>query len=166
MSAARALNVSTDYLTGLTDDPTPAAELIRPGEDPDFCALLWNEAFGSADPGAVVDSESAARAIVFRRDWLRRSGINPEMASVIQVVGESMEPTICDRALILLDHQRTRRRANRVFAVRSEDGLQIKRLAKEDGDWMLVSDNPTYEPVSWPREAEVVAQAMWTGRTL
>ena len=164
--AAQALHVSSDYLLGLTDDPSPAADLYRSGEDPEYCALPWNEAFGSAGPGVVVDSENEVRGVVFRRDWLRRSGINPDMASVIEVVGESMEPTICDRALVLLDHQRTTRRANRVFAVRSEDGLQIKRIAKAGGGWLLVSDNPEYGPVPWPREAQVVAQVMWTGRTL
>ena len=42
----------------------------------------------------------------------------------------------------------------------------VKRLAKEDEEWWLVSDNKKYKPLPWPREAVVIGQVMWTGRTL
>ena len=32
--------------------------------------------------------------------------------------------------------------------------------------WWLISDNTAYTPVAWPREAVVLGQVMWTGRTL
>ncbi len=30
----------------------------------------------------------------------------------------------------------------------------------------MASHNPDYEPLRWPREAVVIGQMMWTGRTL
>ncbi len=167
VKAAEALNVSIDYLAGLTDRPVPAAELIHPDEAAaELCALPHRSVAGAAGGGTFVDSEDVVKLIGFRRDWLRKLGLNPEKCSVIDVVGNSMEPTLHERAMILIDQQRTRRQANRIFAVRSDDGLLIKRLAKADGSWLLVSDNEAYPTVPWPREAEVVGQVMWTGRTL
>ena len=86
---------------------------------------------------------------------------------MIEVVGRSMEPTLENGAVILVDFQRTSRRRDKVFAVRTEDGPVVKRLRRHDeGSWWLVSDNEDYQPVPWPPGAAVLGQVMWTGRTL
>ena len=188
VKAAETLHVSVDYLTGLTDDPTPSADLreqvdelsAKPLPEPAFPAaelahqeadpeLAWVGKYGvlgSAGPGAFVDSEHVVKQIGFRRDWLRKKGLNPAKCSVIDVHGYSMEPTLHHGAMILIDHQRVRRLKNRIFAVRSDDGPLIKRLMHDNHHWLLVSDNEGYAPVKWPREAVVIGQVMWTGRTL
>ena len=133
----------------------------------DLFALPKLDVHFAAGPGAFADSESIVKDIVFRGDWLRKYGINPKKCSLVEVDGDSMEPTLHDGAMVLLDHQRTRRLADRVFAVRSDDLLLIKRLVHDNHDWLLVSDNEEeYEPVRWPSEAVVIGQVMWTGRTL
>ena len=68
--------------------------------------------------------------------------------------------------MILVDFQRTVRRHNKIFAVRTEDGPVVKRLQRDEGGWRLVSDNKNYKPVPWPEDAVVLGQVMWTGRTL
>ena len=142
-------------------------EFPDPDPDAEICGLPYRVNIGgAAGPGAFVDDENVIKLIGFRRDWLRKHGINPDKCSLIDVLGNSMEPELRDKAIILIDHQRTRRLAGRIFAVRSDDGLQIKRLAHENHDWLLASDNERYKPVRWPREAEVIGQVMWTGRTL
>ncbi len=149
-----------------TDDPAPAAELLHQEADPELAWVGKYGVLGSAGPGAVVDSEHVVKQIGFRRDWLRKKGLNPAKCSVIDVHGYSMEPTLHHGAMILIDHQRTRRLENRIFAVRSDDGPLIKRLMHDNHHWLLVSDNKEYKPVKWPREAVVIGQVMWTGRTL
>ena len=166
MKAAETLRVSVDYLLGLTDDPAPAAELLHQEADPELAWVGKYGVLGSAGPGAFVDSEHVVKQIGFRRDWLRKKGLNPAKCSVIDVHGDSMEPTLHHGAMILIDHQRNRRLKNRIFAVRSDDGPLIKRLMHDNHYWLLVSDNKEYKPVKWPREAVVIGQVMWTGRTL
>ena len=192
VKAAKTLNVSIDYLAGLTDDPKPsaereerlnqleaqvdelsakslpfpAAELLHQEADPELAWVGKYGVLGSAGPGAFVDSEHVVKQIGFRRDWLRKKGLNPAKCSVIDVNGDSMEPTLHHGAMILIDHQRNRRLENRIFAVRSDDGPLIKRLMHDNHHWLLVSDNEEYKPVKWPREAVVIGQVMWTGRTL
>ena len=154
---------------GLDALAEPESGKVVEFRDPDaeICGLPYRVNIGgAAGPGAFVDDENVIKLIGFRRDWLRKNGINPDKCSLIDVLGNSMEPELRDKAIILIDHQRTRRLAGRIFAVRSDDGLQIKRLEHDNHDWLLVSDHERYKPVRWPREAEVIGQVMWTGRTL
>ena len=121
----------------------------------------------AAGGGAYVDDETVVNHLAFRDEWLEKHRINHEKADIIEVLGTSMEPTLPDKSLILVDHRRTTRRSNRIFVVRWNDLLYTKRLVKDGEDWLLVSDNDEeYPPVPWPKEAVVIGQVMWTARTL
>ena len=177
--AAQELQVSTDYLLGLTDYPAPAATLaakvseldnagaLAPAESREFRPVLLTQGTGiAAGAGANAADERVLGSLAFRDDWLKRHGLNTAQCRVIEVIGESMEPTLQHRALILVDFQRTVRRHNKIFAVRTEAGPVVKRLQRDEDGWQLVSDNTAYTPVPWPRDAQVLGQVMWTGRTL
>ncbi len=183
--AARELGVSLDYLAGLTNNPEPAATLdkalaqerakVSELEDAgalatgshEFRPVLLTQGTGiAAGAGANADEERVLGSLAFRADWLRRHGLNPKRCRVIEVTGDSMEPTLQHRAMILVDFQRTVRRQNKIFAVRTDDGPVVKRLQRDEDGWRLVSDNPAYKPVPWPRDGQVLGQVMWTGRTL
>ena len=177
--AARTLGVSLDYLTGLTDTPAPAATLaarvselndagaLAPADSREFRPVLLTHGAGiAAGAGANPDDERVLGSLAFRDDWLKRHGLNPKRCRVIEVTGDSMEPTLQHRAMILVDFQRTTRRRDKIFAVRTEDGPVVKRLQRTEDGWQLVSDNTAYKPMPWPRGAVVLGQVMWTGRTL
>ena len=185
--AARELGVSLDYLAGLTDNPEPAATLatelaqerakVRELDDAgalaaddshEFRPVLLTQGMEIAEgAGANPDDERVLGSFAFRDDWLRRHHLNPAQCRVIEVTGDSMEPTLQHRAVVLVDFQRTVRRHNKIFAVRAEDDPVVKRLRHADGKgWQLVSDNTAYKPVPWPEEAVVIGQVMWTGKTL
>ena len=181
-AAARVLDVSADYLYGLTDDPTPSVALARDLADaraiisgeqdavPDSVRhVTVVELASAAGHGAVVDSEQVTGRIAFRRSWLTRHGITADQCSVIRVVGESMEPTLPDGASILVDRNRRRRRVDHIFVVRTGDGLIVKRLGKTTaGAWRLLSDNPdkaAWPTLPWPDTAEVIGEVKWAART-
>lgn len=161
------MRASTDYLLGLTDVSTPAAELERErsrlafelaardarireledadapaGDDEPWRYPLLNETHSSAGPGAHVTNERSASYVPFRRDWSRKHGLHPSHCNMIGVRGESMEPTLQDGAWILVDRRRTEPRAGKVFVVRVGDETLVKRLQRvRSGGWWLVSDN-------------------------
>ena len=121
----------------------------------------------AAGHGAVVDSERVIGRVAFRRSWLRKQGLTADPCSVIHVVGESMEPTLPDGCSILVNRAQHRRHLNRIFVLRTHDGLLVKRAGKnEAGKWLLVSDHPAWASVAWPDSAEVVGEVRWMGRTL
>ena len=187
--AARELGVSLDYLTGLTDDPTPSARLAariteledataRAGDD-DGRARVFpfarpgvkpvpfvQDAALAAGAGANADDEYILGYVPFRDDWLAQHDLNPEQCRVIEVIGDSMEPTLENRAVVLVDFERTIRRQHKIFSVLTEGGPVVKRLRRDEDGWQLVSDNRLYKPVPWPKNATVRGQIMWTGKTL
>ena len=120
----------------------------------------------AAGAGANVNTEYVADYVPFRDDWLSSHGLTSTRCQVIEVLGDSMEPTLEHRSVILVDFQRTARRRNTIFALRTEDGPVVKRLQRDEDGWWLISDNPAYRPIPWPRDAQVLGQVMWTGRTL
>ena len=146
-AAAKALGVSADYLYGLTDNPVPAATLAaKVSELDDASAVTTDEEDGhsvdvmelhtAAGAGTVVDFERVKDRIRFRRSWLRKHGLVAHQCKVLGVKGESMEPTLTDGCSILIDLNRRSRRVGRIFVVRTEDGLIVKRAGKSRaGNW-------------------------------
>ena len=185
-AAARWLDVSTDYLHGLTDDPTPAEQLLRaladatgdrrpddrggrtgPTDDADYVGV--SELASAAGGGAVVYDERVTGRIKFRRTWLARHGLAARDCRVIDVIGESMEPTLADGCSILVNHASRRRRVGHIYVVRTDDGLVVKRAGRDlSGAWQLVSDNPdklAWPNRPWPAEAQIIGEVKWAART-
>ena len=185
-AAARALDVSSDFLLGLTDDPTPAGELARalaaataaaelgdPAaraaafEDGDYVGV--SELASAAGDGAVVEQERVTGRVKFRRAWLARHGLVARNCRVIEVSGESMEPTLVDGCSILVNLAGRRRRVGRIYVVRTADGLVVKRAGRDvAGAWQLLSDNPNkhvWPTRPWPPGAEIVGEVKWAART-
>ena len=187
-AAAQVLGVSVDFLCGLTTDSTPSRELameladsttrIRdleeqrahvagPHDGGDYVGV--SELAAAAGGGAVVDDERITGRVKFRREWLARHGLAAGDCRVIQVLGESMEPTLVDGCSILVNQASRRRRVGRIFVVRTDDGLVVKRAGKDRADrWQLVSDNPNkqaWPTVLWPDNAPVIGEVTWTART-
>ena len=143
------------------------AGALAPADSREFRPVLLTQGTGiAAGAGANAADERVLGSLAFRDDWLRRHGLNTAQCRVIEVIGDSMEPTLQHRAMILVDFQRTVRRRDKIFALRTEDGPVVKRLQRDEDGWQLVSDNKAYKPVPWPQDAVVLGQVMWTGRTL
>ena len=167
----RQAKAAADDLTdpeALAGPKMPARILEFPASlTPDVLPVpLREEVRAAAGAGAIIDNEAVMGYVPFRRDWLVKHGIHNEKSSVIEVIGDSMEPNLQNRAWTLVDHQRVRRLRNSIFVLGTKDGVIVKRLAKEGGGWQLVSDNRNYKPLPCPQEATVIGQVMWVGRTL
>ena len=184
IAIARALDTSVDFLTGAVDDPRPAAEMLRklvaqdaelfrhaqPGavvrEDQrwkDFIAIA--EVDTAAGAGAVVHEERITGRMKFPARWLRREGLNPDMCRIIRVVGESMEPMLPDGCSILVNRENRKPADGRIFVIRTEDELIVKRTlySKEHG-WLLASDNAngrSWPTRPWRADTIIVGEVRW-----
>ena len=146
--------VSAEDLDG---DPPPGARQIE-----------VRELAAAAGGGALELDEAVTGHLAFQRTWLERHGIDPTRCTVIGVKGESMEPTLPDGCSILVDRSRRRRLVGRIYVVRSPDeGIVVKRLAKDDGGgWLLGSDHPAWKPVPWPDGADIIGAVRWFAKML
>ena len=126
------------------------------------------EVAAAAGGGAEVYDETVVGRLWFRRDWLQRHAMDPAQCHVITVHGQSMEPTLPDGCSILVDRsqRRRRRRERRIFVMRTEDGLVVKRAGKDtEGNWQIESDNEGWEPVPWSRDTEIIGEVRWSAVT-
>ncbi len=124
----------------------------------------------SAGPGAVASDEAKTRAVGFDRVWLKSVSNNPSALSMIQVSGDSMEPTLTHGDDIMVDSSDAAERLrDGIYVVRLDDGLIVKRV--EVGPKKVVhlrSDNkahPDVENVDLSRMA-VIGRVMWAGRKI
>ena len=175
--AAEELGVSLDYLVGLTDDPTPAAQrnsdpapaatntAVDAGSDRSARPVDVLEVMACAGDGIEAYDETPAGVLWFRADWLLKHRVSPKQCQVITVRGESMEPTLPDGCSILVDRSRKELQPRRIYVLRNEDGVVVKRAAQNREGWWLTSDNPAWLPVLLTEEADIVGEVRWVART-
>ena len=175
VKAAQVLAVSTDYLLGLTDDPTPAGRSVsgiaetraKYETEGQWRDVPVREVKPAAGSGAETFGEEVIGYLPFRRDWLQERGIDPGQADVVPVSGVSMEPTLPDGCSILVDRKRREPIEGRLYVMRTEDGLVVKRLDKDKkGRWLVVSDNPDWPPGPLRYGTEIIGEVRWIARTL
>ncbi len=155
--------------TDLTDPEAlagPKGELIEfpAGAKP----IVVHRLATAAGSGALDLDESVKTYAWFRSEWLSRKGLVADQCAIISVMGESMDPALPDGCVILIDRNRTRLRSNRIFVLRTEDGLIVKRAGRNGRRWLMVSDNDNgdWPTLPWPREAKVIGQVVWSAQEL
>ena len=160
----RATDPQTVRTEDYARDDTPAAFPDAPINLPGALPIEIRDLDALYD-GSLTDPASGS--LWFKRDWLRRHGLDYSQCLIVRVQGESMETALPDGCSVLVNRGERQRRVGRIYALRTEAGLVVRRAGRDnDGRWRLESDHPDWEPVPWPDEAEVIGQVCWMARTL
>ncbi len=105
----------------------------------------------------------------FRRDFLARKG-RPESMALMDVVGNSMEPEIKHGDMALIDQAQTAVLAHAIYAVGVDDTVMVKRVEKQPGALVLLSDNKEYAPIRLRGDEigslRIIGRVIWIGREL
>jgi len=103
---------------------------------------------GSAGPGNEVLEERVLGHFQVSRSWVRNVlNCEPGKVDIIFVDGPSMEPTLQDGELVLVDRRCHRFDNDAVYVIQYDGHLRIKRVQlKFDGGVIIKSDNPRFEP--------------------
>jgi phage repressor protein C with HTH and peptisase S24 domain len=126
----------------------------------------------SAGNGSVNDIEEVVKTIPASRERLLQLGVKPENLRYIYVRGDSMEPTISNGALILIDVSATQIKNGLLYVILIGDDLLVKRVQRSaDGGVTLISDNKeVYAPEKVPPyeidNLEIKGRVVWTERVL
>ena len=124
------------------------------------------EVASAAGVGAEVYDETPVGLLWFRNDWLLSHSIDPEQSNIISVRGESMEPTLPDGCSILVDRKRREPHQGRIYVMRTEEGLVVKRLGlDEEGRWELLSDSPDWRATPMSPGTEIIGEVRWSAVT-
>lgn len=147
--------------------PFPAVRARDEGRDlPEIRWIEVRPLAAAAGGGAVVEDEGVVGYLAFRRDWLASRRIDPARCVVIDVMADSMDPTLPEGSAILVDRSRRRRRSNHIYVVRTDDGVLVKRAVKDQRGWLMASDNPAYPAARWTADTEIIGQVRWTARSV
>lgn len=172
---AAELETSPAWLAGETDDDAPVA--VAPSaldalmDKLDLAVVPELEIGYSMGAGATVFEQYEQRGIVpFQRAWLRsmmRGSIGDLF--VARGDGDSMQPTILDGDIILIDTaQKAIRQQDRIWAVAYGELGMVKRVRRlPTGNYLLLSDNATVPPIECAdEEMHVIGRVIWIGRRI
>ena len=120
----------------------------------------------AAGDGAWVEDESVAGYVAFRKAWLNSHGLHAGKLSLVDVMGDSMEPELHAGDSVLVNHAQREPRHRRIYALRVEDGAIVKRLHHREGRWWADSDNPGYSPRALGAEDDIVGEVVWWAHTV
>lgn len=93
-----------------------------------------------------IDLAQTAGELAFTREWLETKG-NIEDLILMRAVGDSMEPIIRDKALILINQALDQPYPGAIFALAYNGNIKLHRLHTEPGTFILRSDNQRYSEV-------------------
>ncbi|WOE81570.1 LexA family transcriptional regulator [Pseudomonas protegens] len=145
-----------------------------PGID-DYALIPQYTARSSSGTQPPNDTAKANDGLVLKREWLTRMALKERNLHMAYAKGYSMEPTIRDGDVVLIDEAQTEPRDRYIYAVLKPSGeLTIKRLVQTmSGSWIICSDNE--DKRQYPnevannneiRDLEIVGRIVWHGGTL
>ena len=105
----------------------------------------------------------------FRKPWLDKIATSARNLVLMAMSGASMEPTLKDGDIVMIDRGRQRILPGLVYALGIEDTIIIKRIeVLTGGRLMVLSDNraeyPPYEAST--KDIRVLGQIIWFARQL
>lgn len=157
---AKLLGVSTDYLVGeenvsMTVKPYRSVDPDEP-ENPDFVRVPVLDIDASCGGGCGSHDAQIVAAVDFVPTFVRGlPGVTSlNQLHIVHASGDSMEPTILDRALALVDGNQRRITADGIYCIQSFGQIFLKRVQRNvSGTLTMISDNARYSPEEIGRDA-------------
>ena len=144
---AEQTGVSLDWLILGKGNPKSQHQPQSAVQDYDDQDAVWvplYDVYASAGGGEDVWGEEIEQYIPFSRVWLNQKNLHSKSLSCVKVRGDSMEPTLNNGDVILVNSDR--QVGDGVFVVRIGNLLRVKRLQTLlNGSLKISSDNPIYE---------------------
>jgi len=165
MRICRKFNVAPEWLLGEVETSSP----LNAG-DTDTIAIPKVKARLSAGTGSLETSGDTEKFCHFRSDWINRR-CRPGQCVVMDVGGDSMEPVIKDKDIVLVDQGQTEIITGNIYAIGIDDEVLIKHVDKVPGHYVLRSANKEYEPINVDLQDEslnvrIIGRVLWMGREL
>lgn len=125
----------------------------------------------SAGHGSALEDEQIKGGIAFRTDWLRAKGLKEKHLATITARGDSMEPTIKNGDLLLINSLEKEVAGDAIYVIRSEGHLYAKRLQLMfSGELYIKSDNQIYttQIVTTDKASDlvIVGRVVWIGHEI
>jgi phage repressor protein C with HTH and peptisase S24 domain len=174
ISLARVTNVRLEWLaTG--EGPMQGEEagevttISAAATPPGHVLLPLLEARAAAGNHGGLRSDHLVDFIAFSESFLKQTlRRTPKNLALLTASGDSMDPTIRDGDLLLVDTSARRIEGSLIYVLAIGGALLVKRIdLRRDGSVVLKSDNPKYAAEEVPAvetpTLEVLGQVIWQG---
>lgn len=150
---AHLYKVSPQYLIFGTDGDTPIETPNTAANDEYYYVPYYRDIVASAGGGKFSDGVIGTDDfLAFRRDWINRTNLVATELVALNTDGDSMFPTIPENATILVDKSKNIAKDGRIYVVRIDDRLYVKRTQWLPTGLRLISDNKElYDPIDLTR---------------
>ena len=163
---ASRLREGMNVVQELTDRAAAAAELIPRLADGASSKIRMvpfaREVRCRADTGEVEFEESTELSIAVAQKVLP-SWTRTDRLTCVRVVGHSMQPTVRDGDLVVLDQDRPAPLDAQLFVVRTGTGVVVRRLRRVADRWNLTCDNPAHPAGAMAEGDRIVGRVAWCG---
>ena len=149
---ARVLEITTDELLegpressdGFANIPYHGNEQFLHGAE--VMVPHYKIKYGAGN-GVTASEPKGMHTLPFREEWIRRSlDADPQNLVMVDVSGDSMEPTLNNGEAILVDRSRKELKHDGIYVFQTNGDLFVKRIMRQmDGKILVVSDNKKYE---------------------
>lgn len=170
---ARACGVSSDLLIfGEDASPTMATAQFASApakvDDEKVALVPLLDVIASAGPGRENPFSEPVGHLAFPRPWLNELGVPDSAVYLLDIHGDSMEPTIRDGWTCVLDTRFQSPRVEGIYALIDGSDFRVKRIGRGwEGKIVLISDNERYESETLAApEAEalrIAGKIVWAG---
>ncbi len=134
---------------------------------PEFTFIPKYEARLSGGHGSFETSDQIEVNLAFRTEFIKSKG-NPKKMALFEIMGDSMEPFLYDRHVILVDLQQNDPRMivdGKAYAFREDNTIKVKRLSVQGRTLLATSENsqkyPPYE--IFYEQFQLIGRVIWVG---
>ena len=149
--------------------PAPTAS---GGQLPSFISIPRFKLLSPGKPSRrQLDTNSQDSSIMFREDWMRRVGLDPKLAEALVAADDSMEPTIREGDLVVVDRSARQISDNGIYVLAVAGMAFIKRVQiQRDGSLVMKCDNSHYSDelvgADEAQDLQVEGRVRWVGHAL
>lgn len=162
---AESLGINLSYLAGSAEHPHLGG--INLSSQSDLVAIPH-----LAAQGTEAKARKSEPYCYFRRAWIRDTlSASPNDLRAVTLAGATMQPTLCDKDLVLVDTRQTSPSPPGIFVLSDGFGLVAKRLeyasSAKPPVVRVISDNPQYG--AYERSAsqiQIIGRVVWLARQL
>jgi len=139
-----------------------AVDMLKAETEKFFQVRYFSDVRASAGGGGFGEEGKEEYITVDEKVMHNMVGMGNTDLEAINIVGESMEPTLQDGSIVFVDRTQTNINKNGIFIASTTGGLFIKRIQQRaDGMIELISDNSVYPPQAiHPDEVTIVGKVV------
>lgn len=156
-------SVPKKYIDAISELLNISKDSLLLGRDAGFNTINFDllDVGASAGTGVALFDESVVQSISIDKDKFQELfKCKPsESMKIINIQGDSMQPTFKDNDFILVDIANTEL-ADGVFVFRIDDELYVKRLQRLPNKVVALSDNSNYIPFDLPDNTQIIAKVV------